>query len=232
MTDDNNTETGKGTECVIFDFGGVVFTSYDKTAFEKAMEPLVSRAGLPNTQAMRTRVYQGPEFQKAKVGGMTSVEMFSAIFASYGITDPEEVLTFRKAVRLVGRRVEPTLLEFISELKMKGIRIALLSNYESDLLEVLDELNVRHVFEPHIFNSYDLRTAKPSLDCFAKALAALNIVDCDRVVFIDDKPKNVAAGVTAGIRNSILYTSLEQCIRDVSLIVSSSSLPPPSSSSS
>jgi putative hydrolase of the HAD superfamily len=53
--------------------------------------------------------------------------------------------------------------------------------------------------------SCQLKTAKPAIECFTGALATLG-VDAADVIFIDDRPDNVAAAVTLGMR-SFRFTS-------------------------
>src|SRR5262245_47633802 len=67
---------------VIFDLGGVVLTTRDKRRFELDVAPYVLRSGLPDSSALKKRVYDGPEFDDAKVGRISSSEMFRQLYHS------------------------------------------------------------------------------------------------------------------------------------------------------
>lgn len=208
-----------------------------------------------------------------------SLESSESVEAVSPLTD-EIIKRYRDKVRVEGRHVHPRFVEYVRGLRQRGVRVAVLSNYESDLLEVMDTLGIRNEFDGdhHILSSHHLGVAKPKLNAFEVALQRLEIaptrapsfcktgsdgltsvastsssitdattvqsfdspsyatpqggfvesaaasthtsepaccVAFPNVVFIDDKESNVLAAKRFGIAHGVVYTSLDQCIRDV-----------------
>lgn len=185
---------------VLFDFGGVILTMNDKMEYQRLMTSVIETIGFPvqDINLFKKRVYGGPEFANAKVGAITALEMWQGIFERANLLpeqrealgmllEPtnapkqqsfplEEIERMRDHVRLHGRHVHPGLLAFIEQLKGQGVRVAILSNYESDLLQVLEVLGVRGVFgDDAIISSHDIRAAKPKRESFFRALRRLRI---------------------------------------------------------
>jgi FMN phosphatase YigB (HAD superfamily) len=193
---------------VLFDFGGVLLTMNDKQHYQSLMTSVMDAIGFPvaDVGLFKKRVYGGPEFASAKVGAITSTEMWRRIFADADLLPEQrealkassssemgdveiaaprrhngefsvaDVERMRDHVRLHGRHVHPALVDYISQLKSRGVRVAVLSNYESDLLQVLEGLGVRDLFgDEMIVSSHDLRAAKPKRESFFRALKRLQI---------------------------------------------------------
>lgn len=190
---------------VIFDFGGVLLTMHDKVLYQQLMLSVIETIGFPiaDISLFKKRVYGGPEFAKAKVGALSSLEMWRRIFedadllpeqretllasgACAAVRSPrrpgaafsdQDIARMRDHVRLDARHVHPDLVRYITQLKARGIRVALLSNYESDLHQVLDELGVREMFgDDNIVSSYDICAAKPKREAFERAFQRLQVV--------------------------------------------------------
>lgn len=180
----------------------------DKHHYHELMSSVIEDIGFPvaDVGLFKKRVYGGPEFASAKVGEITSSDMWQQIFADADLL-PEQRATLsssstslesegsigaprrrdrafsaadvermRDHVRLHGRHVHPELIEYISQLKARSIRVAVLSNYESDLLHVFEGLGIRELFgDEMIVSSHDLRAAKPKKESFFRALKRLQI---------------------------------------------------------
>jgi FMN phosphatase YigB (HAD superfamily) len=227
---------------VVFDFGGVILTTGNRDEYEAAMTTavkLVNHPSITSPSELKKRVYDGPEFQLAKTGKISSAELYQRIFSQYGITDEQTVTLCRDAVRSAGKHFHPKLAGFVQSLKSRpGHRVAVLSNYESDLLEMITRHGIDGAFpQEAIMSSYDLGSAKPSAECFRAAREHLRrltrkecrveapseddgtesaVDDSFSVVFIDDKEKNVTAAGNFGFQEfGVVYKSVEQCIADV-----------------
>jgi phosphoglycolate phosphatase-like HAD superfamily hydrolase len=226
---------------VVFYFGGVILTTGNRDEYDEAMiraVKLVSHPSIASPNDLKKRVYDGPEFQLAKTGKMSSDELYQSIFGQYGITDMPQIMQCRDAVRSCGRHVHPKLIEFVHSLKSRaGLRVAVLSNFESDLRFMIQKHGIEGLFpEDAVMSSYDLGFAKPSLECFAAARQQLeqltqelasaeeaiiekraehNTAPDFTVIFIDDKEKNIAAASVAFHQYGVVYKSVDQCIADV-----------------
>lgn len=93
--------------------------------------------------------------------------------------------------------LRPGTLRLIEDLAAAGSRLALLSNAPSDVAEHVMALPVAAHFEHLAFSCY-LRAAKPDRAAYDMVLADLG-ADPGDVVFLDDRPANVAGAQAAGL---------------------------------
>jgi putative hydrolase of the HAD superfamily len=102
--------------------------------------------------------------------------------------------------------VQPATVELAAELAAAGYRLALLSNAPADVALAVPELPMATFFEHLIFSCF-LRSIKPDPDCYRAALGVLGADPAD-VVFLDDRPENVAGASALGIR-SLRFTDAD-----------------------
>ncbi|MGO9079809.1 MAG: HAD family hydrolase [Streptosporangiaceae bacterium] len=107
----------------------------------------------------------------------------------------------------------------VEELADAGHRLALLSNAPVPVAEAVVRLPVAKRFEHLLFSCY-LRAAKPDPRCYAATLDRLGARPAE-VIFIDDRPDNVAAAAATGIR-AVPFSSPEQARRDVLALLAAS----------
>ncbi len=81
-----------------------------------------------------------------------------------------------------------------------GWDLAVLSNAPEDTAQAVSALPVAAYFQ-HLIFSCDLKLAKPDPECFRAALAVLRAEPAD-VIFLDDRPDNVAGAAALGIRSA------------------------------
>jgi putative hydrolase of the HAD superfamily len=93
-----------------------------------------------------------------------------------------------------------------------GWGLAVLSNAPEDTAQAVSSLPVAAHFEHLMFSCY-LKLAKPDPECFRAALAVLRAEPAD-VIFLDDRPDNVAAAAALGIR-SARFTDAETARADL-----------------
>lgn len=93
----------------------------------------------------------------------------------------------------------PASLDLVAGLAAAGVRLAVLSNAPEDTAQAVSGLPVAAHFE-HLIFSCDLKLAKPDPECFRAALAVLQAEPAE-VIFLDDRPGNVAAAAALGIRS-------------------------------
>ena len=93
--------------------------------------------------------------------------------------------------------------ETLLTLKARGLKIALVSNYDSRLHRVVAELGLRPFFDAVIVSS-EAGWAKPSPRIYAEALAALG-VEPREALMVGDRQKEDVAGATAADLRALLY---------------------------
>jgi putative hydrolase of the HAD superfamily len=92
----------------------------------------------------------------------------------------------------------------------------LFSNFGGNLVNYLNDLGITELFE-HIVNSYDLGEEKPNKEAYIKMLEVIGMRP-EEVIFIDDKPSNVAGAEAVGIK-SIIFQNSKQLKEDLSRII-------------
>ncbi|HEY2126834.1 MAG TPA: HAD family phosphatase [Streptosporangiaceae bacterium] len=108
--------------------------------------------------------------------------------------------------------LRPGSVQLVADLAAAGVRLAVLSNAPGDTAQAVAGLPVAAHFE-HLMFSCDLKLAKPDPECFRAALAVLRAAPAD-VIFLDDRPDNVAGAAALGIR-SIHFTGPETARADL-----------------
>jgi putative hydrolase of the HAD superfamily len=93
--------------------------------------------------------------------------------------------------------LQPGTVTLIEDLAAAGYRLALLSNAPAEVAEVVAALPVAAHFEHCTFSCY-LRTVKPEPEIYQAVLTLLG-ASPGEVVFLDDRPENVAAAEALGI---------------------------------
>lgn len=95
-------------------------------------------------------------------------------------------------------RLQTGTVSLVQDLAAAGLPLALLSNAPGDVAEAVSGLPVAAHFAQLIF-SCELKTGKPDPACYSAALARLGARPPD-VVFIDDRPENIAAATALGMQ--------------------------------
>jgi putative hydrolase of the HAD superfamily len=93
--------------------------------------------------------------------------------------------------------LQPDTVDLIAGLAAAGERLAVLSNAPADVAEAVRELPLARYFQ-HLVFSCALKSAKPDAECFHATLAVLDAGPGD-VIFLDDRPDNVAAAAALGM---------------------------------
>jgi putative hydrolase of the HAD superfamily len=102
----------------------------------------------------------------------------------------------------------PEVLATLSALKIHGTTLAVISNFDSRLLKILDGLGVSRCFE-QVFVSSRVGHAKPSREIFEAALNA-NGVKAENALHVGDSEENDFHGATnAGLRGLLVNRDSE-----------------------
>jgi putative hydrolase of the HAD superfamily len=96
--------------------------------------------------------------------------------------------------------LQPDTVHLVAGLAAAGMRLAVLSNAPDDTAQAVHGLPVARHFQ-HLVFSCHLKLAKPDPECFRAALGVLQAEPAD-VIFLDDRPDNVAAAAALGIRSA------------------------------
>jgi len=181
-----------GSTWVVFDYGGVICTPQP----DADVAALAAAAGAPVPE------FQGPywayrlSYDRAELDGTTYwLKVAAALGLSFSVSQIAELTRLDSASWLHLCDGTITLLE---DLAAAGYRLALLSNAPADFAKVLVEQPVARFFEHLAFSAY-LGSVKPEPECYRAVLAMLG-ASPDDVVFIDDRPENVAGAAAVGIR--------------------------------
>jgi putative hydrolase of the HAD superfamily len=110
-------------------------------------------------------------------------------------------------------RLQAGTVALVGDLAAAGLSLALLSNAPADVAGAVSELPMTARFA-HLIFSCELKAAKPDPACYQAALATLR-TRAEDVFFIDDRPGNVAAAASLGMR-SAQFTTAAAAREDVS----------------
>jgi len=176
---------------VMFDYGCVISSPQPA----RDLAALASTAGAPL-----------PRFRDAYWAGRHDYDLAELTAEAYWLIVAEQLgrtwdaRTTAELVRLdvaSWSHLRQDTVRLIEELAAADRRLAMLSNATREIAESVAALPVASHFEHLLFSCY-LRAAKPDPRCFRAALTRLD-AEPGRVVFLDDRPENVAAAADLGI---------------------------------
>ena len=182
---------------VLFDYGGVICTPQR----DSDVALLASAAGVPVPAFCDAYWAHRLDYDRAELDGTTYWQKVAAgVGRTFTAAQVAGLIRLDIASWLHLRAGTVTLIEDVAT---AGHRLALLSNAPAEVAEVVAGLPVAAHFE-HCAFSYSLRSVKPEPECYRATLAILGADPAD-VVFLDDRPDNVAAAQALGIR-SVQFT--------------------------
>jgi putative hydrolase of the HAD superfamily len=177
---------------VVFDYGGVVCT----------YQPDADVAALASAAGVGVPEFQGAYWayrlshDRAELDGTAYwAKVAAALGRSFPASQTAELIRLDIASWV---HLQAGTVALIEDLAAAGHRLALLSNAPAEIAEVVAALPVARHFSHCAFSCY-LRSVKPEPDCYRAVLAMLGARPAD-VVFLDDRPENVAAAVALGMR--------------------------------
>lgn len=193
-------------QAIVFDFGGVL-------------------TGKPNREAVVTFIQESlhlskEEFEKANQEKRFAVEQ--------GKTDEEFWLFFAKTkgIRLSANwtqsfksvmkeaiGVNPQMYILVEELRKQHIPVALLSNIDKRLSNLIRDFKFYEPFHPCLL-SCEIGAEKPDPKAYEILLAHLNL-PAKEIVFIDDRPENIEVAKKMGL-DAILFESEDQLRAELS----------------
>ena len=185
---------------IIFDLGKVL-VDFD---WSIAAKKIATRSTTPPEQ-FHHHLATSPVLWQYECGQLTRQEFFEAIRTAIGFqgTDAE----FNGYFAAIFTEIEP-MIALHAELRQRGHRTFILSNTNDLAIELVrrDFPFFKH-FDGYVF-SYEVGAMKPDAKIYAAAEALTGQSGAD-LIFIDDRPENVAAGAARGWR-TILHETPEK----------------------
>jgi putative hydrolase of the HAD superfamily len=182
-------------QAVIFDVGGVLDLPGDLVA-ERAVRLQLAKGLNLTEEEMWSLFYRGDHWKLARIGRITGREFWNRNLTPFGITDPAEQVLFTERL-FAHKEVTPAMRALLEELAGRT-RLAIISNADDVLEEILEErYKISHFFGV-IINSARVGYAKPDPEIFRIALERLNLRP-EQTVFTDDQGHNVEAAAALGI---------------------------------
>ncbi len=179
---------------VLFDYGNVICQPQP----ERDVARLAELAGCPVADLLPPYWAYRLDYDRAALD-VTSYWQQVAADLGRSFTGPQ-IAELSKLDAGSWLHLRPASVDLVAALAMAGLRLAVLSNAPEDTAQAVSALPVAAHFEHLMFSCY-LKLAKPDPECFRAALAVLRAEPAD-VIFLDDRPDNVAGAAALGIRSA------------------------------
>ena len=184
---------------VIFDFDGVIAEPGFRLALaELALNSDLKLAELAN-QGMRALLKSG------YVTGQGSEAEFWQLLTAY--TGMSGGFSELRAAIIRQSRLRPEMLVLVSQLRGRGMSVALLSDHTDWLDEIAAGTGLADHFD-YFFNSYYLQQSKRDPLVFDRVVGLIGC-DNEQSLFVDDNPANVELAVSRGLQG-IVYQNFAQ----------------------
>jgi len=156
------------------------------------------------------RIINGEQNNRWDLGEIDDDAFFTYLLAELGMP-PEKKAILAHFVRY-DFHIDRELLDFILSLKNRYTNL-LITNFPSHVHDYLDSDWITEGAFDHIVASCDVKLLKPDLRIYQYALDKAHCRP-DEALFIDDRPVNVRAAYTLGIKG-IIYQTTSQTILDL-----------------
>ncbi len=177
---------------VLFDYGGVICTPQP----DEDVVAMAAAAGVGVPEFRDAYWAYRLSYDRTELDGTTYWQKVSAALGrSFQASQMAELNRLDIAS---WQHMNEGTVALIEDLAAAGHRLALLSNAPAGPAEAIAALPVARHFE-HVAFSCFLGSAKPEPDCYRAVLAMLGAPPAD-VIFLDDRPENVAGAAALGIR--------------------------------
>jgi epoxide hydrolase-like predicted phosphatase len=185
---------------VLFDFGGVIVRTNDRTPRER----LAARLGIAYDQ-LSSLVFDSESALQATLGKITTQEHWEALRNELGLSQDDHAnlpLDFWG-----GDVLDQELVDYIRALR-PDYKTSLISNAWDDLRQVLEYTwKISDVFD-EIIISAEVGVAKPDPRIYQIALERLAVAP-QQAVFVDDFPANIAGARAVGMHAIHFKNSLQ-----------------------
>lgn len=190
---------------VIFDLGGVLVRTEDRTARNK----LAERVGLTYDE-LSALVFDSQSALQATRGEITTEEHWDEVRKKLGLRKeefPRVPLEFWG-----GDRLDENLVNYLRDLRPQ-YKTALLSNAWDDLRQMIEEVwGFDNAFDRMVISA-EVGLVKPDRKIYERVLSELEVKPAE-AVFVDDFPENIAGAKAVGLK-AIQFFSPEQALQDL-----------------
>ena len=190
---------------VIFDLGGVLVRTEDRTSRSK----LAKRLGLTYDD-LSALVFDSQSAHQAMKGEITTEEHWDEVRKALGLSKDE----FPRVPTEFwgGDTLDQGLINYLRNLRPQ-YKTALLSNAWDDLRQMIEEIWKFDDAFDQIVISAEVGLVKPDRLIYEKVLSDLEVKPAE-AVFVDDFPENVAGAVAVGLE-AIQFISPEQALGEL-----------------
>jgi len=195
-------------QAVIFDLGGVLLRTEDRSTRHK----LAERFGISYAE-LEELVFFSTTGKLASVGRVSSQQHWQTVAEELGISS-QEIENFQKEY-FEGDRLDMEMIDFIRSLR-KEYRTALLTNAWDNLRSWLEELGVSDAFD-HLIISAELGLAKPDPRLYNLALEQIG-VKAEQAILVDDFIENVEGARSVGMQ-AILFKNPSQARKELAALL-------------
>jgi len=175
---------------IIFDIGKVL-VSYEPTEYMKSL-------GLKEDaiDAINGAMFENKLWEESDQGLYTPEECLQKFIAGA----PKYEAEIRQIHSTVGKTIElfPFAMEWLQDLKDRGYKLYILSNYSENMLnQTKEKLKFLSIVDGTVF-SYKCKLMKPSSKIY-EYLCQKYSLNCSECVFVDDRMENVEGAQRSGI---------------------------------
>ncbi|MEJ2301641.1 MAG: HAD family phosphatase [Anaerolineales bacterium] len=196
---------------VIFDFGGVIVRTEDRTSRQQ----LASRLGMTYEQ-LSDLIFDSDSARRAALGEIGTQEHWDAIRVKLGLS-PQELPAVPREF-WGGDSLDHDLVDYIRSLRPQ-YKTGLLSNAWDDLRDVLEKgWKIAAAFDAIVISA-EVGVAKPDAKIYHIILDRLGVAPAE-AVFVDDFSENVAGARAVGMR-AIRFQNSRQVRADLDQILDS-----------
>lgn len=189
------------TDFVYFDLGNVLVNF----SHRRAAEQMAAVAGIEPDQVWQF-VFEGDVQRALETGRIDSAE-FCRRFAEICTApfDPQALVHAASDIFWLNRPIVP----LVSQLAATGVGLGILSNTcEAHWTHVVRRFPWITQLFPHLVLSYAVGAMKPERDIYRQAIE-LTGTRPERILFVDDRPDNVAGAQAAGL-DAHVFVSVPQ----------------------
>lgn len=125
----------------------------------------------------------------------------------------EELVALERRELERGVHLYDDVIPVLRELRLRGVKTALLSNCSHSTRPVVERLGLEEAFD-EVLLSYEIETMKPDRAIYEMALERLGGIDPARAVFVDDQPDYCDGGAAVGMATRLMLRGNEHAPPD------------------